>query len=253
MMDESHPELSLQTTDRERSLRQSFFQLYQNNPIPPDEQLTNISLFMKRQDLSRLLFKHELYQRILGVHGIVFEFGVRFGQGLVQFQAFRGIHEPFNSNRKIVGFDTFQGFPSVHEKDQTRGHNRVGGFPTTSGYEAFLNNVLAYHEQESPLAHIRKFEVVKGDASVEVVRYLERHPETIVALAYFDLDLYEPTKTCLEAIQGVLTKGSIVAFDELNHQGFPGETLAVKEVWGLGAQRIQRSPLSSSASYVVIE
>jgi hypothetical protein len=37
------------------------------------------------------------------------------------------------------------------------------------------------------------------------------------ALAYFDLDLYEPTRAVLEQIRPYLTKGSIVAFDEFAH------------------------------------
>lgn len=33
------------------------------------------------------------------------EFGVRWGQNLALFESFRGIYEPYNYNRKIVGFD----------------------------------------------------------------------------------------------------------------------------------------------------
>ena len=29
----------------------------------------------------------------------------------------RGIYEPFNRHRKIIGFDTFTGFPSINIKD----------------------------------------------------------------------------------------------------------------------------------------
>ena len=79
------------------------------------------------------------------------------------------------------------------------------------------------------------------------------HPETIVALAYFDFDIYQPTKTCLEAIKGRLTKGSVVAFDELNCPEFPGETLALKEVFGLDKYAIRRNPLNPLCSYIVIE
>ena len=123
----------------------------------------------------------------------------------------------------------------------------------TKGYERYLQKVLEYHESESPIAHMRKFELVKGDARSQIFKYLERNPETIVALAYFDFDLYEPTKVCLEALKDRLTKGSVLAFDELNYHTWPGETLALKEVLGLDKYAISRTPHNPEPSYIVIE
>lgn len=167
------------------------------------------------------------------------------GGNLALFEFLRGIYEPFNHNRKIVGFDTFEGFPSVHEKDGKSEIVTVNAYSTTKGYEDYLKQVLDYHEQESPISHIKKYQLIKGDATIEIGKFLKDNPETIIALAYFDLDIYEPTKICLETIKGHLTKGSIVGFDELNLHDFPGETLALKEVFGLDRYRIIRSPYSS--------
>ncbi len=94
---------------------------------------------------------------------------------------------------------------------------------------------------------------MKGNAIEQIDVYLNDHPETIIAFAYFDFDIYAPTKKCLERILSHLTKGSIIAFDELNHSIFPGETLALKEVLGLTKYSIRRSPFSSYQSYLVIE
>jgi hypothetical protein len=72
-------------------------------------------------------------------------------------------------------------------------------------------------------------------------------------LAYFDFDIYLPTKKCLEAIKDRLTKGSILAFDELNCPEFPGETIALQEVFGVNHFSIKRSILSPLCSYIVFE
>jgi hypothetical protein len=237
----------------EKSLRERFFKLFRDCPIPNNELLLNLGLFIKRQDLTRILFMNELYNKIINVHGIVVEFGVRWGQNLALFESFRGIYEPFNHNRKIVGFDTFEGFPSLHEKDGKSEIVTVNAYSTTKGYEDYLKQVLDYHEQESPISHIKKYQLIKGDATIEIGKFLKDNPETIIALAYFDLDIYEPTKKCLEAIKEHLTKGSVIGFDELNLHDFPGETLALKEVFGLDRYRIIRSPYSSVQSYIVIE
>jgi len=241
------------STHDEVANRHRLFELFNECPIPDNARLGESGLFIGRHALSRLLFMNELYKRILPIHGVVIEFGVRWGTNLALFSNLRGMYEPFNHNRKIIGFDTFEGFPSVHEKDGSAPVAIPGAYGVTPGYDGFLEQVLACHERESPISHLKKYELVKGDASVEITKYLERNPETIVALAYFDFDLYEPTKKCLTAIRDRLTKGSVVGFDELNYHTWPGETLAVKEVLGLDRYSLQRTPYNPEPSYLVIE
>jgi hypothetical protein len=194
---------------------------------------------------------NDLYLKIVDVHGIIIEFGVRWGQNLALYQNLRGIYEPFNYNRKIVGFDTFEGFPEVDDKDG--GKVTIGDYNVTENYEDFLKKVLLYHESESPIAHKRKFELVKGDATKTFEQYLIDNPETIVALAYFDFDIYKPTKVCLELLMKRVTRGSVIAFDELNCPEFPGETIAVMEAIGLSKYAIKRSPLNPLISYLVVD
>ncbi len=253
---DSHREMRTlsQASDHEISARATFLKLFSECPIPQNEILSNLGLFVRRQQLSRILFMHDLYQKIISVHGIIIEFGVRWGQNLALFSSFRGMYEPFNHNRKVVGFDTFSGFPSVAAQDGRDPIMTAGAFGVTEGYERYLDAVLAYHEAENPVNHIKKYELVKGDASVTLERYLSEHPETIIALAYFDFDLYEPTKKCLELIRPHLTKGSVLGFDELNFPAMPGETLALKEILGLDRYAISRSPFSASyAAFVVVD
>ena len=121
----------------------------------------------------------------------------------------------------------------------------------TKNYEEYLEQLMTLREAEGVQLDLKRFELIKGDASKTVPEYLERHPETIVSLAYFDFDIYQPTRDCLEAIRGNLTKGSVVAFDELNHRDFPGETLALKEVFGLDRYKLVHTPYSSARAYFV--
>ncbi|HEV2568136.1 class I SAM-dependent methyltransferase [Sphingomonas sp.] len=222
-----------------------------NAGIPDGELLDNLGVFLTRQNLSRITLMQKLYDMILPVHGAIMEFGVRWGQNLSLFSNLRGMLEPFNYNRKIIGFDTFSGFPSVHAQDGGKVHQ--GQYGVSEGWEARLEKILCFHEQNAPIAHKRKFELVKGDATKTLPDYLEKHPETIVALAYFDFDLYEPTKHCLEALLPYLTKGSVLAFDELNCADFPGETVAVREVLGLSRYALRRDSSNPLVSYLVID
>jgi hypothetical protein len=252
-MDATDIRIQQRNTPKELSLRTDISSKLRDCPIPGPELLENLGLFINRKALSRMLFMHELYMKIIQVHGVVMEFGVRWGQNLALFESFRGMYEPYNHYRKIIGFDTFEGFPTVDPKDGVHEIASVGAYSVTDGYQDYLQELLEYHEQESPISHIRKFELVCGDASRTIDEYLGEHPETIIALAYFDMDLYEPTRKCLEAIKHHLVKGSVIGFDQLNSGDFPGETLAFHEILGLRNHRLQRSPLSPGTSYIVIE
>ncbi len=247
------PKVLSLSSSQELENRRGLYKCFEECPIPQNELFTNLGLFLNRQSLSRILFLHEMYRRVLPVHGIVMEFGTRWGQNLALFSSFRGMYEPFNYTRTIVGFDTFEGFKAISAHDKQSSGVVVGGYGVSENYEAYLERILSYHEQESPLSHIRKYELVKGDVAVTVPKYLKENPQTVIALAYFDLDLYEPTKQCLEAIRDYVTRGTVLGFDELNDPAFPGETVAFREILGLRNYRIERSPLTPSAACVVVE
>jgi len=238
-------------TSGEKEARKTLAEMLRAAPIPDEELGLNLGLFTNRQALSRILFMHEIYSRIVNVHGSVMEFGVRWGQNLSLFSAFRGMYEPFNYNRKIIGFDTFSGFPSVDGKDGAV--PKSGSYGVSENYQEFHDRILALHESASPIPQKKKYELVKGDATQTIRSYLEEHPETIVALAYFDFDIYAPTKACLEAILPRMPKGAVIGFDELNCPEFPGETLAVMETLSLPRCALRRSPLNPLCSYLVLE
>jgi hypothetical protein len=225
-----------------------------NSPIPDRELAENAPLFQTVRSLKRLLYLNELYREILPVHGVVFQFGVRWGRDIAAFDAFRTIYEPFNISRTVVGFDTFEGFPSVHAKDGDHRMMVEQGLKLSEGYVDELRSLLEARRKLDPLPHLERCQIVQGDVTQTLPAYLKAHPETIIALVHFDLDLYAPTKAGLEAIAPYLTKGSIVAFDELASPLTPGETEALREAWGLDRYRIRRSSLhSGQGSYLVVE
>lgn len=237
----------------ETSTRQQFAEHFKNSPIPADQILSNMGLFLNSKALSRLLFINHLYEQIVDVMGVVMEFGTRWGPNLGQFAALRGIYEPFNRHRKIIGFDTFAGFPKIDSKDGSSDMMEVGHLTVPENYRDYLEKTLEFQERGNPLSHIKKFELCEGDATKTLPKYLIDNPETIIALAYFDFDVYEPTKICLEAIKPRLVKGSVLGFDELNDPDSPGETLALMEVFGLNNIQLKRFPYTSRTSYFVVE
>jgi hypothetical protein len=246
----SEADLNKRYNVKDFNSRMSLLELLRKCPIPDTELLNNMGLFLDRRILSRHLFINEMYQKILGIHGCVIELGVRYGQNLSLFTSLRGIYEPFNHNRKIIGFDTFEGFPVI-DKTKDLKSVKTREYSVPEKYEQFLSTVLSVHENMAPIESIKKFELVKGDASSTVKKYLDEHHETIIALAYFDFDIYKPTKDCLEAIVPYLSKGAVIGFDEINVPDWPGETEALREVLGTNNFTIHHSRFRAAAGYLV--
>lgn len=239
----------------EHEIRNNFAKHFRDCPIPDDVILQNLGLFLSSKNLSRILFVDHIYRQIIDTQGIVIEFGTRWGQNLSVFSALRGIYEPFNRHRKIVGFDTFEGFPSINAEHDNKESLIIGEGRLSCGdeYPEYLEKVMEFQEKDNPMSHIKKYEICAGDACNEIVKYLKSNPETIISLAYFDFDIYEPTKKCLEAIKPHLIKGSLLGFDELNDPDSPGETVALNEVIGLNNIRLKRYRYASRVSYYIVE
>ena len=211
----------------------------------------DMQVLLKRQVLSRLLHYHEIYKLILPVPGVILEFGVQWGAALATLISLRGMFEPYNHARKIVGFDTFAGFASVSDKDST--FSKAGQYTVEPGYREKLEMILTLQEELAPLSHIRKFELVEGDACSTVPQYMEDNPHIIVGCAIFDFDLCAPTKAALEAVLPRLTRRSVLVFDELNCKHFPGETQALLDCMGLNRLRLIANPHQPYTSYAVYE
>src|SRR3989344_1422789 len=140
------------SSDHESSIRREALNLFKNCPIPEDQIMHNLGLFLSSKSLSRILFMDHIFKQVIDVPGVVFEFGTRWGQNTALFSALRGIYDPFNRHRKIVGFDTFTGFAEVTEEDGTSVMMKKGNLTLTKGYYDYLTKIMEYHESENPLS-----------------------------------------------------------------------------------------------------
>ncbi len=228
--------------------------LFQEDPADLIEKIEAFPKFASRQSIAKFLTKYEIFKRILTVNGSIVECGVLHGAGLLAWAKLSSIFEPANHVRKVIGFDTFGGFPSVAGEDtQTGTFNdlKKGGL-IGSNFDNVLEAVKVY-DLNRPINHIQKVELVQGDLCDTAPAYLESNPHLVISLLYLDLDLYEPTKKALEVFLPRMPRGAIIAFDELNAKIFPGETMAVMEKIGLRNLRVERFPFDSYVSFAVLD
>ena len=102
------------------------------------------------------------------------------------------------------------------------------------------------------LNHIQKVKLIKGDIKNTLHRYLKQSPHTVVSLLWLDFDIYEPTVVAIKQLIPRIPKGGIIAFDELNHEVWPGETTAVMEEIGLNNLKLERFSFGGTVSYAII-
>jgi len=214
------------TSLKQSEAREHLKDIFKNRPMSDEQLLTNSGLFCRASALAKVFFLREGYEKVVNIPGDIFIYGVWLGQDMVLMESLRAILEPYNSSRKVVGFDTFSGYANIKTKDKTSDVISGDGYKSPNDYEAYLSDLLAYHRSENTMGHAINHELIKGDASKTSKKYIKDNPACIVALAYFDLALYNPTLAALQSISSRLIKGSVVIFDELNDSRYPGETLA---------------------------
>jgi hypothetical protein len=222
--------------------------------LPVSQRLANFPRHVRRQDIARFLVRYELFKLSLPANGSIVECGVFAGGGLASWLHFSACMEPYNHSRRVIGFDTFTGFPNVHEQDAQHGeseHLSVGAFETHDSIQEEIMELMAIHDSNRPLGHLPKVELVAGDATETIPEYLTKAPHLLISLLYLDFDLYQPTKAALAHLLPRVVKGGIVAFDELNCAEFPGETVALMETLDLAGVQLQRSPIDPYISYFV--
>jgi len=241
------------TTTNEVQFRVSLEDYFSNSIGSNVEKLQNFTKYVPTQDLRKFLCRYELFRKVLHVHGSIVECGVLYGGGLMAWAQLSEIFEPLNHLRNIIGFDTFAGFVSVSEMDNTgtafQGKN--GGLAIDT-YDDLLKSITLYNKNRF-LNHIEKVKLVKGNVAESLPMYLKANPHLVVSLLYLDFDIYEPTVVALKHLVTRIPKGGIIAFDELNHEVWPGETIAVMQEIGINNLRIERLPFGSTMSYAVIE
>jgi Macrocin-O-methyltransferase (TylF) len=223
------------------------------NPNSWETKMENFPKYVRRQNLTRFLALYEIFKRALPVKGSVVECGVNHGFGVMSWAKFSAILEPVNLTRRIYGFDTFEGFPGLDEKDKAAAsqHVRVGDLAADSQKE--LVQLVDAYDSTRFLGHVNKVNLIKGDATKTIPAFIEENPHLLVSLLFLDFDIYEPTKVALEHFLPRMPKGAILAFDELDNPLWPGETLAMLEQHAKRGFRIERVEFDPYIGFAVLD
>jgi hypothetical protein len=221
------------------------------------ERLVDFEKWVPRPALLRFAVRYELFRRVLEVKGSIVECGVRGGGGLMAWAKLCSTFEPFAIHRRVVGFDTFAGFPSLSDQDRPGAGaelavHRVGGFRPQHDVHGELSDLIALYDRRRILGSHTKVELVRGDACQTIPAYVESNRHLLVALLFLDFDLYAPTRTALQYLLPRMPKGAVLAFDEVNSAHWPGETDALLEMLDLRSLELKKFPFDPNVAYAVL-
>jgi predicted O-methyltransferase YrrM len=143
-----------------------------------------------------------------------------------------------NSNAKVVAFDTFDAaFPDLRE-NESKGEKMLSAHFDPKALEK-LEQAIARNGLQ------KRVEIVRGDISATLPKYLADNPGFRISLLHCDLDAYAPTRATLETAWPRVVSGGLAVFD---NYGIPhwGEADAVDEFFQTLASKPAISTLSSS-------
>jgi hypothetical protein len=167
------------------------------------------------------------------------------------------ILEPYGFLRKIYGFDTFSGFPSVEAIDTVgeiaKEVSKIGHLNPNFDVVSELNECIVKYNSERLLNHQEKIFLIKGDATKTIPEFVNSNPHVLVSLLYLDFDLYSPTISALKYFLPRMPNGSIIAFDELHDEKSPGETDALLKCLDLNKYKLEHFPWEPHISWITIE
>lgn len=227
--------------------------IFDESSCATEKKVANFSKYVRRQDIARFMAQLEIFKLQLPVKGSIVECGVHHGGGVMTWAKLSCTLEPYNYHRKIIGFDTFEGFPHVAPIDAlNRPEVKAGMFAEAYDIYEELQACIREYDENRFLNHIPKIDLVRGDANLTIPEYINDHPYLVVSLLYLDFDLYEPTALALKALLPRMPKGAILAFDEVNNPDWPGETKAFLQGLDIRECELRCFEYEPNISYIVL-
>jgi hypothetical protein len=221
----------------------SLANVWESSPDSTSIKLSEFPKYVPKNSLMQFISRYELYKLIENVPGDIIELGVCGGKGLFSFVQSVFINEPLYQWRKIIGFDTFQGFPSISDKDNLNSNSHLKQI--NSHYEDSYDELMKLkkiHEDFRFINSNEQIKLIKGDVKYTIPKYLEENEGLMISLLYFDLDLYEPTKFALELLWDRIPKGGIIVFDNAIMDTWSGEAIALHEILKIGQCKLVKIP-----------
>jgi hypothetical protein len=254
-MNEKHESAILTFSDGvSLEARKEIFEMMNTYDATDEEKERSLGLFLRGSLLSRILGIVDIYKQIIEIPGVIFDIGTWRGQTAVICENLRAIYEPLHFNRRIICFDTFEGYKGFSEKDMATQLHKDGSYSLSgTDYAQWLRNMLTLHEKSNAMGHFHgKHKVIDGDCRETIPEFFVRNPGEFIALAFFDINAYRPTEEAFQHVWARLAPGGIVAFWQLTRDSVPAEAMFyIEKILNNKHHRLRRTPTYPGLCYLV--
>lgn len=162
------------------------------------ELITNYGLFSGDANLYKTLTIFDLINKISKINGDIIELGIHKGNTSLLIKKILNI---FKIKKKLYLLDHFKGLTHYNKKDTKISKKFRGKYISEKKQvQSFIN-----------FFNFKKIKIINKDAITLKPGFFKKKK---FSLAYFDMDLYEPTLYALEAIDKSISVGGFIVFDE---------------------------------------
>lgn len=198
----------------------SFLELFKKCLSDSGTGLSSWKYFIRTQSAINL---YRYYCHSLGVEGLRAECGVFMGFSALLMNRAAKLNDPEFSGENLYLIDSFSGFSEPVEKDHISVHSSEDDLiKKGSAFGAGAGSAPHEHVQQL-MSEFPGTSVIKG----WIPSVFSVLPDKQWAFVHIDVDLYEPTRDCLQWFYPRMVKGGILICDDYGSMLFPG----AKKAW----------------------
>ena len=186
--------------------------LAKKNKITKFELITNYGLFSGDTNLFKTLTIFDIINKTSKIKGDIIELGIHKGNTSLLIKKILSI---FKIKKKLYLLDHFKGLIHYNKEDTTVSRKFKGQYV---GKEFQIKTFFNFF-------NFKNIHIINKDATTLEAGFFKNKK---FSLAYFDMDLYEPTFRALEAIDKNIVVGGFIVFDE-GHKKLWSERFAIRD------------------------
>ena len=208
---------------------------------------TNYHLTMSGDRMGKLLCHYESLKQTINIPGEIVECGVFKGTSLTRFGVMRDLLGTKNS-AKIIGFDVFSdSFPNTKYKEDKK--IRSDWIKKAGGSSISKAQIIKIFKKLG----IKNYEIVAGDITKTLPKYIKSKPELKISLLNIDIDFVESTYCSLKYLYPRVSKGGIILLD--NYGFAHGDTFGVDKYFKEVniKPKIKRHPFNTRPCFIIKE
>lgn len=226
-----------------------------------DDVIQHIGIFQSRMWFTKMLEQYEIFKLAMDRPGHIVELGVYKGESFFNWARFVEIFNMGERETRVIGFDNFQGFANLNEKDKTQKNQseqgalavKEGGFNPGDRAYGRIKKLMEIFEADHFVPQKPRLEIINGNIEQTVPEYVAKNPGLRISLLHLDCDVYEPTLVALKHLYPLVVSGGVVVLDEYGQEKFAGESAAFDEYFGSNRPVVTKSHLVSNPSAYFIK